>query len=63
MNISRIHSARGQSRNYNYRLLGRIPKREYSSLVKMNISRINSKEEYLSPVKMNISRIDFQGEK
>ena len=43
MNISRIDSARGQSRIYNYRLLVRKPQGEENpSSVKMNISRINS---------------------
>ena len=42
MNISRINSA-GESRVYNYQLLGRIPQREGNpSSVRMNISRINS---------------------
>ena len=44
MNISRINSV-GESRNYNYQLLGRILKRrENSSPVKVNISRIVSLE-------------------
>ena len=43
MNISRIDSAQGNNRIYNYRLLGRRPQGEENlSSVKMNISRINS---------------------
>ena len=43
MNISRIDSAQGKSRIYNYRLLGRKPQGEENlSSVKMNISKINS---------------------
>ena len=41
MNISRIISERGQSRIYNYRLMGRRPTRENPSPVKVNISRID----------------------
>ena len=51
-----------QGGDYIYRLLGRRPKREYSSPVKVNISRIDSEEEYPSSVRMNISRIDCWGE-
>ena len=41
MNISRINSLGNKNKDYNYLLLGRIPKREYMSPVKMNISRIH----------------------
>ena len=50
------------NRIYNYLPLGRRPKREYLSLIKVNISRINSKEEYSSSVRINISRKDRLGE-
>ena len=41
--------------------LGRKPQREYPSPIKMNISRIDSKEEYSSSVRMNISRMYYLG--
>ena len=41
MNVSRIDSE-GRNRNYIYQLLDRIPKREYQSSIRMNISRIDS---------------------
>jgi hypothetical protein len=62
MNILRINLLGNKTGITTTFLLGRIPKREYPSSVKMNISRIDSKgKEYLSSVKMNISRINFLG--
>ena len=42
MNISRIFFVQEQNRNYIYQLLDKIPQRENSSSVRMNISRIDS---------------------
>ena len=50
MNISRINSLRNKNRDYDYLLLGRIPKREHPSSVRMNISRINSKGKKISVI-------------
>ena len=49
MNISRIDSE-GKNRDYIYQLLDRISEREYPSPVKMNISRVNSKQGRKIPV-------------
>ena len=61
MNISRINSLKNEIGITTIFLLGRKPQREYSSPVKMNISRIYSEEEYPSLIRMNISRIYYLG--